>query len=226
MELIVILGILVVASVVIFGFVAAAQRRKDLAAWASANGLSFNAESDPAVEERFPEFHCLQQGSNRYAHNMIEGKWSGRPFLGFDYHYETHSTNSKGHRQTHHHHFSAVILGSVVPLRPLLIRPEGLLDKVTEFFGFDDIDFESAEFSRRFFVKAEDKRWAYDVIHQRTMEFLLSAPEFALEFASNHIIAYRSSTFSPQEFGTAAEVIGGVLDRLPDYLVQQQREIN
>jgi len=119
----------------------------------------------------------------------MEGTWSDRHLLAFDYHYETHSTDSKGHRRTNHHHFSAVILASALPLKPLFIRAEGFFDKLTEFVGFDDIDFESAEFSRKFYVKAKDRRWAYDVIHARTMEFLLSMPRFTIQFDRNNVIA-------------------------------------
>ena len=96
-------------------------------------------------------------------------------------------------------------------------------DRITEFFGLDDIDFESAEFSRKFFVKAKDKRWAYDVIHTRTMQFLLDMPQFTMQFDPLHAIAHRSSKFKTGEFEAAAEVIVGILDRLPDYLVKQMQ---
>jgi len=214
--------IVVVIVAIIYGHYAAKKRREALRAWAQSRSLRFDQTRDHSVEDIFPQFNCLHEGSNRYAENRMFGHYSGREFLGFDYHYETHSTDSKGRRQTHHHHFSAVILGSKVPLKPLFIRPEGFFDKVKEFFGFDDIDFESAEFSRKFYVKARDRRWAYDVIHQRTMEFLLGSPEFTIEFGAGRVIAYRSGRFGATEFEQAAEVICGILDRLPDYLVRQQ----
>jgi len=214
----------IVLAAIIYGWYAREKRRKALIAWAHGHGLRFSPHKNHALDSRFPEFGCLQKGDSRYAHNILEGEWEGRPFLGFDYHYATHSTDSKGNRSTTHHHFSAVVLTSDVPLKPLFIRPEGFFDKVTEFFGFDDIDFESAEFSRRFYVKAPDKRWAYDVIHQRTMEFLLGAPRFTITFDRGHVIAYRSSRFKVREFEAAADVVRGILDRLPDYLVRQQRE--
>ena len=39
--------------------------------------------------------------------------------------------------------------------------------------NFDDIDFESDEFSRKFYVQSSDRKFAYDVLHPRMMEFLL-----------------------------------------------------
>lgn len=214
-------GILFVV-LAIYGSYASKKRREELSAWAASKALRFSPDRQRGLDDRYPQFPCLRQGSNRYAYNCMSGDWGGRGFLAFDYHYETHSTDSKGRQQTHHHHFSVVILDSKVPLKPLLIRPEGFFDKVKEFFGADDIDFESAEFSRKFFVKAPDRRWAYDVIHARTMEFLLGFPQFRVEFSPTCVIANRANCFRPEEFQHAAEVIAGLLDRLPEYLVRQQ----
>ena len=63
----------------------------------------------------------------------------------------------------------------------LLIRREGLWDKLTDAFGFDDIDFESVEFSRRFHVASSDKKFAYAVIHPGMMEFMLSSDATAVD---------------------------------------------
>ena len=224
MPVIIILFVALVVVLIFHGMQAAEKRRKALAAWARSRGLSYSADHDDSMEERFCAFDCLEEGSDRYAYNVMGGDWGGRELLGFDYHYETSSTDSKGNRTTSDWHFSAVILTSEVPLRPLFIRPEGFLDRVSQFLGFDDIDFESAEFSRKFYVKSPDKRWAYDVIHQRTMEFLLSMPTFTLRFDRHHVMAWRSSTFEPGEFSAAAELVAGILDRLPEYVVRQQRD--
>lgn len=214
-------AVILFAGFLILSFYLEAKRRKELLAWAQSKGLIFSAGKNYGMETRFPELSALRQGENRYACNVMEGDWAGRPVTAFDYHYETHSHDSKGRRQTHHHNFSTVVIGSSLPLKQLFIRPEGLFDKVAEFFGIDDIDFESAEFSRKFYVKAEDRRWAYDVIHQRTMQFLLDMPRFTIQFAPFRVFAWRNATFKVADFEAAAEVLRGMLDRLPDYLVKQ-----
>ncbi len=215
------LGVILVIGLIILGIIQAARRRKELQQWAQSNGYRFNPDSDYSLDNRLGEFSCLRHGSNRYGYNFVEGTHNNRNFTAFDYHYETYSTDSKGRRKTHHHRFSSVILKTDLPMKPLFIRPEGFFDKITEFFGFDDIDFESAEFSRNFYVKSSDKRWAYDVIHQETMEFLLSAQRFTLDFQGYNIMAYRNRTFSIKDFENALFVIEGILDRLPDYLLRE-----
>lgn len=223
--------ILVVAAVIVGGICYSSKRRKDLAAWAAVNGLSFNPDKDSAMDARFGEFSCLQEGHSRYAYNIMTGSWSDPgdkdaplpdgltelAVCAFDYQYVVGYGKNQ---QTHI--FSVVVADSPIPLQPLLIRPEGFFDKVAEFFGADEIKFESAEFSRKFFVKSPDKRWAYDVIDQRMMEFLLNVPQFHVQLSTTHIMAWRSSTFNPESFGSAIRLIRGMLVRMPDYLVQQQ----
>ena len=214
---------MVVVGLAAWSIYAARKRREELSRLAKSRGLHFDPGRNYGYDAEFPGFSCLQRGSRRYAYNILSGEWDDRQFLGFDYHYATHSTDSKGRRKTHHHHFSAVILGSDVPLEPLFLRPEGFFDKLKEFVGFDDIDFESTEFSKAFYVKAADRKWAFDVIHQRTMEFLLASPRFHMEFGERWVIAHDRSRFSVEEFSRATDVIRGVLDRLPDYIKKQQR---
>jgi hypothetical protein len=218
---IVILVILIVVGIVIYNHHLAEQRRRALAKWAAARQLRFSPDSDYSLDSRFADFSCLLQGSDRYAYNVCDGARNGRRVCAFDYHYETYSTDSKGRRRTHHHYFSAVVLETGLPLKPLFVRTESFFDKVTEFFGYDDIDFESAEFSREFYVKSPDKRWAFDVIHPATMEFLLASPRFSIEMAGGRVIAYRERTFEVADFDAALGVLEGILDRLPEYLLRE-----
>ena len=194
-----------------------AKRRKELAAWTSEKGLTFRPERDNGFDERYRAFGCLRRGHGRYAYHIAEGDWNGRRVTAFDYRYVTGSGKN---RRTHH--FSAIILQSDVALKSLRIRSENVFDRVTEFFGLDDIDFESAEFSREFHVKSSDKRWTYDVLHQRTMEFLLSMPRFSIEFDDRHVIAWRNRRFNVETFESAIAVAEGILNRLPEYVVRQQ----
>ncbi len=219
--LIVVFIIIIVIAAVIYGHIQKQKRINELTAWAESHGLHFSADPEYGVEECYPEFSCLKKGSRRYAFNISRGKMNGRGICAFDYHYETYSTNSKGHRQTHHHYFSAVVIDSGLPLKPLFIRPEGFFDKITEFFGYDDIDFESAEFSRKFYVKSPDKRWAFDIVHPETMEFLLDSPTYTLELYNRDVIAYRGKTFAPFEFDEATTLIEGILSRFPEYLLRE-----
>jgi hypothetical protein len=209
--------LVVMALVVIIQIQLVAARRKEVAAYAAERGLQFRSDKNRELDDRYREFGCLRRGHSRYGHNMFWGELSGLQVIGFDYHYVTgHGKNRKVHR------FSAVITPSPIPLKPLFVRREHVFDKVTEFLGMDDIDFESAEFSRRYYVKAADKRWAYDVIHQRMMDFFLNSPQFNVQFDRGNIIVWRGRRFNGRDIDAAIELIRGIYERLPEYLRQQQ----
>jgi hypothetical protein len=211
-----ILGFLVLAILIWWhGEKARKARQLALARWAQERGMHFETDQVSSIEQRFGHFPCFTQGSNRYGYNVMRGSLGERDLWAFDYHYETYSTDSKGRRTTHHHHFSALALDTGLLFKGLTIRPESWWDKVTEFFGFDDIDFESAEFSRAFHVTSKDKRYAYDLVSQDTMEFLLESPRFTLECRAPHLLVRRSSTFGAHEFTQALELAEGFLARIP-----------
>jgi len=213
------LAVIFVVVICIFAAIYSAKRRKELMAWAHSKGLSYDRHKRYNMENRFAAFKCFRRGRSRYAYNIMEGNWKERPIAAFDYHYRTGSG-----KNSHDYTFSAVVIETALPLKPLHIRTENLADKLADFVGVSDLEFESAEFNRIFYVKSPDRRWAYDVLHTRTMQFLLDSPRFIIQFAPCHVIAYRSTKFSTQEFEQAAETVSGILDRLPAYLIKQLKE--
>jgi hypothetical protein len=204
--------------ITIYRFYAFNKRLNELAGWALSKSLLFSPGKDRSFDSKYPNVNCLQKGDSRYAYNIMMGMLTGREFLGCDYHYGTGSGKSR-----QEHHISLVIVKSPILLEPLFIRPENFFDKFAEFAGFNDIDFESAEFSKKFYVKSPDKKWAYDIIHPRMMEFLLASPEFSIQFDLLSIIVYRDTTFSPAEFEDAANLVNGIFERIPDYVIQNQK---
>ncbi len=154
------------------------KRREALAALAADLGWSFDPAKDSTHDTLYARFEVFRRGHSRAAYNTLRGTLTidGRPYpaqMG-DFTYKV-TTGSGKNRSTTTYRFSYLILRlPFAPTPSLLIRPENILDKLAGAVGFDDIDFESAEFSRRFFVKSSNKRFAYDVVHPRMMEFLLS----------------------------------------------------
>jgi hypothetical protein len=210
-------AILIVAVVIFLAHTFTMQRRKKLAAFARSKGWAFSHEKDKGMDNRYPAFKCLKRGHSRWAYNIIRGSHNSIKVTAFDYHYVIGHGKNRRVRN-----FSAIIVQTQLPLKPLYLRPEHIFDKVSDFFGFNDIDFESAEFSRKFYVKASEKRWAYDVIHQRMMGYLLESPRFNLQFDSRDIMAWRDRRFSENDFGDAFSLIQGILNRLPEYVKKQQ----
>jgi hypothetical protein len=183
-----------------------AQRREALARLAASLGWSFSASKDYSFGDRYAQFGLFSTGSSRYAYNLMSGRLGPGDHaidavMG-DFHYTTRSGSGKS-RSTKTHQFSFVILTLPFLRTPeLQIRTENFLDKFSGILGFDDIDFESAEFSRRFHVKSSDKRFAYDVVHPQMMEFLMAVPPPAVHLhQAKCCLSDGSRLWSPEQFG-------------------------
>lgn len=171
----------VIALAIGLGYLAhkAEQKRiAELQALAAELGLSFTRERDKSHDERYRFFPIFNQGHSRAAYNTMEGEVqiSGRAFpirMG-DYTYKITTSNGKTTSTTTYNLSYVIIHVPLSNVPTLEIRREHVLDKIAGALGFDDIDFESEEFSRKFHVKSSDKRFAYDVIHPGMIEFLMS----------------------------------------------------
>jgi hypothetical protein len=217
--LLVVLGILGVIGIGVLIYRARQAQIRALTEWAHRHGCQYRNIKDRSVDDRYPEFGCFHQGSSRYASDPISGEWNGRQVELGTYHY---TTGSGKNRTTHS--FTYFVLRGDVPLQPLTIRPENVLDKMAGVFGFDDIDFESAEFSKRFFVKAKNRKWAYDVLHARAMEHLLDHRRSVIEFSGYDAMIHMSErTLKLDEFEGSIGVLEQLLDMLPAYVVEQQK---
>lgn len=213
--IVVILLVAVAIGFIALGVFLSFQRAKEIREWGEKNGLQYSPK-DRSLDDEFPQFSCLRRGHSRRATNILTGALRGLPICAFDYHYST-----GGGKEEQHHSFSALMINTGLPLKPLFIRTENFFDKITEFIGFDDIDFESAEFSREFYVKSPDKRWAFDVLHQKSMEYLLGAPRFTLDFQGPYIMAYRDKKFAISDFEDAFTVIHNLIGLFPEYLKRE-----
>lgn len=100
----------------------------------------------------------------------------------------------------------------------LRITRQNFLLRIAEAFGYEDIHFESAEFSRVFCVRSKDKRFAYDVCNPQMIEYLLTNRDLGIEIEGPAL----ALAFAKQLSGTEIENnLGRLLQvrlHLPDYL--------
>lgn len=223
--------ILVVAGLVcfvvgaIYAHKAAKKRREALAALAAELGFSFDPSMDASHDDMFGHFAVFSKGHSRRAFNTLEGsvEVDGRVLsvkMG-DFRYKITTHNGK-HSSTQTYTLSYLIVGLPFGAAPsLLIRREGFFDKVAGALGFDDIDFESAEFSRKFCVKSSDKRFAYDVVHPRMMEFLLNSTPPTVEVERQRLLVLRGErTWAVEDFRPQLEWAKRFIDLWPDHVTR------
>jgi hypothetical protein len=204
------------------------QRVAELHALAQQLNWQFSGEEDYSFDSEYSQFSVFTQGSSGYAYNTLTGHvhigdehWPAR--MG-DYHYQTTSSDGKT-THTHHHYFSYLLVDLPYPSLPYLrIRREGFFDTLAGAFGFSDINFESAEFSKRIHVKSSDKRFAYDVIHPAMMEFLLADDPPAIEIDGGCCcLTSGSDTWSAAEFRDRLNWAAKFFELWPRHLVAALR---
>lgn len=216
-----VLFVIVAIAAGIYGAQAARKRREALSALAIRLGLNFNPAEDYELAGRFEFLNQLAQGENRYATNVLSGTYQQNEVRVFDYHYETHTNDSKGNRQTHHHWFSFFILTLPAAFPELTIRRENFLMKIAEVFGYQDIDFESAEFSRAFCVRSKDKKYAYDVCNAKMMEYLLANRDLSIEIEKDALALAFDRCLAAEQIESNLQRLAEIRSRLPDYLFAQ-----
>lgn len=191
-------------------------RRKELAAVAQRLGFRFHPGGNFGFERMFAFFELFSRGSGRRSYNLIEGREEETDIRMFDYVYHTGSgKNRRTHRKT-------VCLLEIPVKRSfphVVIRPEGLLDKFASAVGFNDIDFESVEFSRKFFVKSRERRFAYDLVDPRMMEFLLRVDRVCIEVGSRAMLVHYNRSLSPKRWPGLLNIGRSFIEKIPERLM-------
>jgi hypothetical protein len=213
----IVLFVALIIAVAVYAHLAARQRRDDLAALAARLGLQFKEEHDHRMAEQLEFLRRFDEGANRYAFNRLGGQYQGHEVSAFDYHFETYSSTKNG-TQTHHHFLSVLTLRLPRLFPELHISPEGLFSKIAQAFGYDDIDLESAEFSRAFCVRSRDKKFAYDVCHAQMMEYLLARRDLAIEFDGNVLALAFDRCLKVPQIEPRLQQLVEIRRLMPDYL--------
>jgi hypothetical protein len=221
MPLVIVAVLVIIGIGAIYTMVQARKRREGLFELAQRLGLNFSAAEDYELADRYNFLKQLAKGENRYARNVLSGTYQQNQVLAFDYHYETHSTDSKGNRTTEHHWFSFFILTLPALFPDLTIRHENFLTKVAEVFGCQNIKFESAEFSKTFCVRSPDKKFAYDVCNAKMMEYLLANRDLSVEIENQALALAFDRCLSVEQVEANLQRLVEIRSRLPDYLFHQ-----
>ena len=219
MMFILFLGLIIVGG--IFSAINIRKRREAMAALATRLGLNYTPNRNRQLAKDYKFLDKLRRGSNRYAFNVLSGSYQGHDVTAFDYHYQTESSDSDGSSDTDHHYFSFFILRLPVSCPELTIGPEGFFSKIAQAVGYDDIDFESHEFSRQFCVRSKDKKFAYDVCHARMIEYMLANRDLVVEIEGRALGLYFSRRLKPELIEPNLARLIHIRNLMPDYLMER-----
>lgn len=155
-------------------------------------------------------------GHGHETKKVVRGTNDGLPVEGFEHHWKTTRTetytDSQGRTQTRTvtDHHSEIICAVTVPFHfmDLSLNGKGRGEKVK---------FESEQFNDRFKVRTANRKFAYDVIHPRTMEWLaaVSPPGFTVE---DGFMRFYPNTHDTEVIGWSADFAHEFFSRVPSFV--------
>lgn len=225
----VVLGILIIATCWAIAHHKDKERKDEMRSWAQARGYSFRSSADPATIERVRSVFGIDADAICFARNTCSVQLAvldrSVPCTVGDFRFTMIAGQSSTEYQCT---YALVTLPFGVP--EFCIRPEFSFDRIAGAMGFGDIDFEDISFSDRYHVASKSRRFVYNLLDPRMIEFLNSASPRPTLLASGKDLVLRAEydpakrldlRWNPGQCDEQVESLRAFFDRWPDHLVTQ-----
>lgn len=179
-------------------------------------GLSAPAAPCPYSADFISFFPLFNQGSaRRIGPAMVGYDNAGNGWFLFDYQY----TISSGKNSTTYR-FSVVVAQTTLALPTMTLSPENVGYSVGKFFGMRELQVESEDFNKRYFIKSSDNKMALDLLHPLAIETLLRQPNYEWQMAGPFVMLHLHRNISGPEFEGLMGCINEFLKQIPTYYRQ------
>jgi hypothetical protein len=206
--------VVIAAIAIVMAIVKGRAQREAMARLAAELGLTYYRDDPWDIPERYSRFDLFQEGHSRKASNVLAGRADGREVIVCDYQYSTGS----GKNQTTHYCQAAIVALPITAPR-LSLRRETVLDRIASWVGHDDINFESAEFSRRYYVKCEEPKFAYDIFHVRLIEYLLACGQAPAMEMGGPLLLLWETRGKPENLRRLLTIGSQIITSIPEYVL-------
>ena len=162
------------------------------------------------------KYDLTTAGFGHETEKVIRGDNDGLPIIAFIHRWKTQRTetytDSEGRSRTRTvtENHSEVVTAVNLPFSLPLLSVEG-------GWGGEKVRFESEEFNDRFTVRSEAPKFAHDVIHPRTMEWLLADPPpgFRIE---GQVMRFSVDKHDTEVIGSCADFAHAFFARVPSFV--------
>lgn len=187
---------------------------------AEALGLTYDAGPDSEVIDELHDVAPMSTsgGTKGTARNLLTGRHRGHEVRWFDY----VCVVSDG-RAAQQVSFAVALVYLSHEWPDVVIAPETLDHKAYQAFGGDDIDFESQEFSDRFWVRSDDRKFTYALLHPRAIEHVLTSEWERWNVRGDVISLWTSGKPPVDEIERALDDLVGLVDLAPAFLRPRQK---
>ena len=209
-----VLCLLVAGVVAYFAWRARQKKIAQYRAWAAQYGFQYEPRDDSVTGLSTEQPFGI--GRSRQGIDVFRGMYKNMHILFFQYKY---TTGSGKESKTFHNQIVAIGLPTARPL--LDISQENAFSKRFQ----KDIDFENQRFNDTFRIKSPNRRFAFDVIHARTMEWMLAdqrANSYPWRFEGPWLMTFRSGALKLEEVFFYADFLIDVYAQVPRHVWSNQ----
>ncbi len=216
--LLVIVVILIAVAVLVVRWQLHKRKVAAFQAFAAQRGWIYR-ERDRTLTERYLGTP-FGQGFGKDAEHVLAGQHRGHGLIAFEYTYKERQGSGDSKRTVTYRN-TVVALATPAPRPTLELNREGIGRKLLGLVGIRDLQLESEEFNKTFHIRTEDDKFAYDVLHPRTMEWMLAdqrCRDLPFRFERADLLTWREGSIDLQEVVWMLEYLCDVLDRVPGFV--------
>ena len=203
--------------------------------FARRNGLSFTVRDD-SLPDRWRGCKGVFSAISvdREARNVIRGEWRRRSVVVFDYTYWTYGDLSEVLTGEHEPsqsadmpselaasvagfefaHFTVIAMDAGAVFPALNVVPETIQSKLP----FSNIDLESEEFNRAFWVFGPDREFASNLLTPQMMELLLCEPHIGWRMCGSDLMIVRPGHVPENDILLGLDLLARSIDLIPEHL--------
>ncbi len=190
--------------------------------WAQAFG-DHSQTDERRFLSRFEALWPFGTGTHRIARDLLYGTHGNIDWAIFDYSYQTTSSNGPdGGQTTTTHPFGVICARIPVSLPCIHLSEENFLHRIGCKLGAHEMTFELEEFNRRYFIRADDERAAYDLLHPQAIEYLMTLSTRDWQFSGCQIVIARTGQYMPHEIPVVMGEIDGFVRLIPGYVKEDR----
>ena len=197
----------------------ARRRRRDLAAWATEHGWSFEAKDTLGLLDRFDGIPPANDTRTGTVSNVLRGTHRGRSMTIFDYQITSTVGGQPGGASVRMFTGCAAELGVAVP--ELSLSREGLGDRLLARFGRHDVAIGTEDFDAAFRITCDDPRFAADLLTPTVQQLLLQRPRRWTRVTHGHLLTVGDPPARVADLQPTLDWLAQILDEVPEPMLQR-----
>lgn len=167
--------------------------------------------AEVSLLHRFAGMWPFREGFLRHVKDLVFGSYSGLDWTIFDYGYGqcTDATPDT---------YGVVCARIPMNLPYLHLSPESFLHRLECCLGAHVLSLECQEFNERYFVRADDAREAFDILHPKALDYLLGLPPRDWQMRGCQVVLAQKAKFGIGDLPKVMGEIDGFVRLIPGYV--------